>query len=160
MNDSEAIYDISSIPYFAYSPGLVEWSILLAFLVLVYLTAIFVGRKRRKALSQSAALGAAIIELKNISDSKLALKERYFRASLIGRRLLSTLTGLDLAQSSLAELKQYIDSTQSPKLKAVLGSIYTLDSEKFKPDSDAWSREALSALVSALTEYNSELEPK
>jgi hypothetical protein len=123
-------YDITPLPSLPVVPSLLVWAALLLLSILVTLLIAGVPR-RRSRISDEPAFAAALEQLRKFEHSTEAEAKRLALSSLAARRLLTTLTGVDLSSLTAAELLSYADLPKA--LKKVAESTAALESARFSP---------------------------
>jgi len=158
MDPGQDIFDISTIPYFPYSPGLGEWLTLIA-LTLGILTALFVwrrfntpGRRRHKAFE----LLMAEIEALSERPSPPMLS----RLSLLARRYLGLCLEKPLHSMTAHELDEIARPGNSHVLNALLRFLVSLDSMRYMRAAEQQSAPDLRELRGMLNEYEKEIGRK
>ena len=141
-----APYDITDIPYIAWSPGLITWAIVISCL------AIYAG-----SVWLRGARGGKDRDLKVIEDllkELSALHERrdpltIERASRVARRLLSHLTGTDLIHLTAAELVELVSADAHSEISEIVRVVAALENAEYGPPSPERDNSA-SALLGRL----------
>ncbi len=128
-------YDITPLPFFAYEPGARDWLMVGVVTIVVLGVILFISRRSRRN-STIEAISFALSELMALrrDGEKVLSKDRLARASLIVKRLASSLLGAPIAQFSPNELRRYVESDLSAGSKQLLERILALDAYKYQPD--------------------------
>ncbi len=146
-------YDITEIPHVAWEPGAWSWLGLIALLAIVALRAYgtlgsFRDRKGARLVNDLFA------ELMATSKGQSAISLE--RASRIGRRLASHLSGINLAELSCDELKAYPAEELPHSLRDAITSLALMEELGYSPPSperDTAARAAVLKLAAQLSEY-------
>ena len=160
--ESATPYDITSIPFFPYSPGLIAWAVfvVLALALLAgFRFAILSARKRGPARSSFDLAFSELKKLARLARASQNKKEILARASLIVKRLLSAMGGRDISHCTAAELEEYAKQLDSGALQEVLTSVYQIENSKYQPDDrDLRATELVNELLEKLHAYRAELQ--
>jgi hypothetical protein len=154
---SNELKDIGNIPYFAYSPGIYAWLILIGAAVLSVI--IFRLTISRKNAGYFRAFEKSLNDIKKLELSITAnsnLKDIIFSASMIVRRLVSHLESEDISSLSAKELREKEQSAGSA-LKILLSAIIKIEDSKYMPGLNIdKTKELLSNLILSLNDYKTE----
>ena len=123
-------YDITPLPSLPVVPSLLVWAALLLLSILV--TLLIAGAPRRRSrISDQPAFAAALEQLRKFEHSTGAEAERLALSSLVVRRLLTTLTGVDVSSLTAAELLSH--AALPGTLRKVAESTAALEAARFSP---------------------------
>jgi hypothetical protein len=141
-------YDITDIPYIAWSPGLITWTIVIACL------AFYSGIVWRRISRGGKDNDIKVIEdlLKELS----ALRERrdsltIERTSRVARRLLSHLTGIDLIHLTATELAELVNTESHSEISEIVQVVAALEQTGYAPPSPERESSARSLIGRLIT---------
>lgn len=140
-------YDITEIPYMAWSPGLTTWGVVIAAIAIYGL----IVRQRiltRGKRSENTVIEGLLKELSALTDQPGELPIE--RASRIARRLLSHLSGVDLIHLTSNELSDLALTSADSEFSEIVGVVAALEDAEYEPPSDDRESRARS-LIGRLT---------
>lgn len=140
-------YDITEIPYIAWSPGLSTWA---AVLLGIAVYGLIVWRKfsTQGKRSEHTVIEGLLAELSALAQQCGELPIE--RASRIARRLLSHLSGVDLIHLTSKELSDLVLTTTDSEFSEIVAVVAALEDAEYAPPSDEREHNAR-ALIGRLT---------
>lgn len=153
-------YDITEIPHIAWVPGTSAWS---AIAVGLLLLAAYVWTRNtpRTARGDLKIIDKMIAELKaSVSASTGSNLER---TSRIARRLISHISGRNVAELTGEELRTSITEETPPRLAEIMNTVATFEEIGYAPPSpqrDSSARELGLRLASCIDDYRNELRAR
>lgn len=153
-------YDITEIPYIAWVPGTSAWIAVTAALILL---GVYVWRRN----TPQAARGDLKIIDKMIAELKTAVGApagvNLERTSRIARRLVSHISGQNVAELTGEELRASIDENTPPRLAEIMTAVATFEEIGYAPPSpnrETSARELGLKLAARIDEYRNELRAR
>ena len=153
-------YDITDIPYIAWVPGTSTWIAVTAALALL---AAYVWTKQnpRRSRGDIKIIDKMIAELKAavVATSGVNLE----RTSRIARRLVSHISGRNVAELTGEELRASISEETSTRMAEIINAVATFEEIGYAPPSpqrESSARELGLRLASCIDEYRNELRAR
>jgi len=129
MAERDTIYDISSIPYFPLSPGILEWCLLA---VIFSITALLILKIRSQRLPSKSKLllevSSDIQKLLSSNDVNLQLVEQ-IRFRIL--RALALLNSTNYAALTAADLRILANKCEDPSLSKLLHALAQVEDIRF-----------------------------
>ena len=159
------LYDITNIPYFAYSPDFYTWVIFVALGLLLLGVVYLYGRRQKttsnnrafdETLSQLDKLLAAFGEGKVPNETSL-LKDYLARAGISCKRLLSRFENSDIYSACTTELKKFQMQSNSVNVQNLTAYLIKIQDISYRPEVDQETTEnTLTELRNVVKNYRNE----
>lgn len=155
---TDELRDIADIPYFAFSPGIISWSIFCTVSLLSLVLLVYFLRRSNKYKSNSAFTEAIQI-LDNVirsfgTGSNIAIKELVTRATLIVKRLLSRFENPAFSSASIKDIENLSGESKNQELKAICQVLVSLENLKYQPfENPSESLQILNELRNKVVKY-------
>lgn len=132
-----SLYDITQIPYFAYSPDLLTWGAFIVLALILFFVLRFI--KHEPAPNSDINVAALTVEsLKEIAAKQAFTKFDLEKTSLFVRRFLSTVVNDDtpFAEMDSRELRDYIKLSKQKTLNQTIEKILELEEYLYRPNTE------------------------